>query len=146
MPIRPKHRFSTDRLAAAVNRDPLRASQGAAARPVSVRTGRLSTISVMAAGGMRRLERGRDGRAGYPFSPRRRRCAHAVHWTRIVLAATHRDRDTSNNANANLAAFCQRCHMIHDRPKLRRRCWFMLFRRKAMGDLFGGPYAERVMA
>ncbi len=55
--------------------------------------------------------------------------------TKVVLAAAHRDHDTSNNANANLAAFCQRCHMIHDRPEHRRRRWFTLFRRKAMGDL-----------
>uniref|UniRef100_UPI0005B269B5 hypothetical protein n=1 Tax=Methylobacterium sp. B34 TaxID=95563 RepID=UPI0005B269B5 len=31
--------------------------------------------------------------------------------TRVVLAAAHRDHDTSNNADANLAAFLQRCHM-----------------------------------
>ncbi len=64
-----------------------------------------------------------------------------VRRTRVVLAAAHRDHDTSNNANANLAAFCQRCHMIHDRPEHRRRRWQTLFRRKALGDLFGGPYA-----
>ena len=61
--------------------------------------------------------------------------------TRVVLAAAHRDHDTSNNADANLAAFCQRCHMIHDRPEHQRRRWRTLFRRKALGDLFGGPYA-----
>ncbi|MCJ2019027.1 hypothetical protein MKK84_16515 [Methylobacterium sp. E-065] len=42
---------------------------------------------------------------------------------------------------ANLAAFCQRCHMIHDRPEHQRRRWRTLFRRKAVGDLFDGPYA-----
>lgn len=31
-----------------------------------------------------------------------------VRTTRVVLAAAHRDHDTSNNADANLAAFCQR--------------------------------------
>ncbi len=39
-----------------------------------------------------------------------------------------------------LAAFCQRCHIIHDRPEHQRRRWRTLFRRKALGDLFGGPY------
>ena len=63
-----------------------------------------------------------------------------VRTTRVVLAAAHRDHDTSNNAGANLAAFCQRCHMIHDLPEHRRRRWFTLFRRKALGDLFRGPY------
>ena len=64
-----------------------------------------------------------------------------VRTTRVVLAAAHRNHDTADNANANLAAFCQRCHMIHDRPEHRRRRWHTLFRRKASGDLFGGPYA-----
>jgi hypothetical protein len=61
--------------------------------------------------------------------------------TRVVLAAAHRDHDTSNNADTNLAAFCQRCHMIHDWPEHQRRRWRTLFRRKARGDLSGGPYA-----
>jgi hypothetical protein len=61
--------------------------------------------------------------------------------TRVVLAVAHRDHNTANNADANLAAFCQRCHMIHDRPEHQRRRWRTLFRRKALGDLFGGPYA-----
>ncbi|GAN50994.1 hypothetical protein ME121_5055 [Methylobacterium sp. ME121] len=64
-----------------------------------------------------------------------------VRRTRVVLAAAHRDHDTANNADANLAAFCQRCHIIHDRPEHRRRRWTTLFRRKALGDLFRGPYA-----
>jgi hypothetical protein len=41
----------------------------------------------------------------------------------------------------SLVAFCQRCHMIHDRPEHQRRRRRTLFRRKALGDLFGGPYA-----
>jgi hypothetical protein len=61
--------------------------------------------------------------------------------TQVFLAAAHRDHDTSNNTDASLAAFCQRCHMIHDRPEHQRRRWRTLFRRKALGDLFGGPYA-----
>ena len=61
--------------------------------------------------------------------------------TQVIQAAVHRDHDTWNNADANLAAFCQRCHMIHVRPEHRRRRWRKLFRRKALGDLFDGPYA-----
>src|SRR4051812_1676471 len=60
--------------------------------------------------------------------------------TRVVLATAHRDHDTGNNVDANLAAFCQRCHMNHDRPEHKRRRWLTLFRRRAMGDLFRGPY------
>ena len=58
----------------------------------------------------------------------------------MVLAAAHRDHDTSNNADANLAAFCQRCHMIHDwkHHMARRRITYLM--RQAIGDLFLGPY------
>jgi len=63
-----------------------------------------------------------------------------IRQTRVVLATAHRDHDTSNNADANLNAFCQRCHMIQDRPENRQRCWRTLLRRKALGNLFDGQY------
>ena len=63
-----------------------------------------------------------------------------IRTTRVFLAAAHRNHDTADNSDANLAAFCQRCHMVHDRPEHRRRRWISLFRRRALGDLFGGPY------
>ncbi|MCJ2080186.1 hypothetical protein [Methylobacterium sp. J-090] len=58
--------------------------------------------------------------------------------TKVVLAAAHREHDTANNADANLVALCQRCHINHDRPEHKRRRWRTLFRRRADGDLFGG--------
>lgn len=64
----------------------------------------------------------------------------AARTTRVVLATAHRNHDTADNAAANLAALCQRCHMLHDGPEHRRRRWLTLFRRKALGDLFHGPY------
>jgi hypothetical protein len=60
--------------------------------------------------------------------------------TRVVLATGHRNHDTADNSAANLAAWCQRCHMLHDRPEHQRRRWLTVFRRKALGDLFHGPY------
>lgn len=61
---------------------------------------------------------------------------------RVRLAACHRDHDPRNNAPANLLALCQRCHLIHDRPyHLRRRRLHYLLRR-ALGDLFLGPYPQ----
>ncbi len=60
--------------------------------------------------------------------------------TRVVLATAHRDHDPANNRVRNLVAFCQRCHMLHDREEHRRRRWLTLFRRKALGDLFLGRY------
>ena len=63
-----------------------------------------------------------------------------VRTTRVVLATAHRDHDPTNNQSRNLVAFCQRCHLQHDREEHRRRRWLTLFRRKAIGDLFLGRY------
>ncbi len=63
-----------------------------------------------------------------------------VRTTRVVLATAHRDHDPTNNRPRNLAALCQRCHMLYDREEHRRRRWLTLFRRKALGDLFLGRY------
>jgi hypothetical protein len=61
--------------------------------------------------------------------------------TRIVLAAAHLDHNPSNNRLRNLKSLCQRCHLIHDRPHhlARRRITYLL--RRALGDLFLGPYS-----
>ena len=61
--------------------------------------------------------------------------------TRVVLAAAHLDHDPTNNRLRNLKSLCQRCHLIHDRPQhlARRRITYLL--RRALGDLFLGPYA-----
>ena len=34
--------------------------------------------------------------------------------TVIVLTIAHLDHDTANNADSNLRALCQRCHLAHD--------------------------------
>jgi hypothetical protein len=63
-----------------------------------------------------------------------------VRTTHVVLAAAHLDHDPTNNRLSNLRSFCQRCHLIHDRPHhlARRRITYLL--RRALGDLFLGPY------
>ncbi len=63
-----------------------------------------------------------------------------VFTTRVVLACAHLDHDPTNNRRRNLAALCQRCHMLHDAREHQRRRWRTLFRRKAIGDLFLGRY------
>ena len=61
--------------------------------------------------------------------------------TRVFLATAHRNHDTSDNAPGNLAAWCQRCHILHDRDEHRRRRRLTFLRRRALGDLFQGPYS-----
>ena len=63
--------------------------------------------------------------------------------TRVFLACAHLDHDPTNNRNRNLRALCQRCHLLHDRPEHQRRRWLTLFRRRALGDLYLGPYRGR---
>jgi hypothetical protein len=60
--------------------------------------------------------------------------------SRVVLAAAHLDHDPTNNGLRNLRSLCQRCHLLHDRPHhlAQRRITYLL--RRALGDLFLGPY------
>ena len=62
--------------------------------------------------------------------------------TRVVLAAAHLDHDPGNNRLRNLKSLCQRCHMIHDRPHHLARRQITYLRRRALGDLFLGPYPD----
>lgn len=63
-----------------------------------------------------------------------------VKTSRVVLAACHRDHDPTNNRPQNLAAWCQRCHLRHDRAYHRRQAWVTIMLRRALGDLFLGRY------
>jgi hypothetical protein len=70
-----------------------------------------------------------------------RKEASQMRRTRVILAAAHLDHDPGNNRLRNLKSLCQRCHLIHDRPHhlARRRITYLL--RRALGDLFLGPYS-----
>ena len=57
--------------------------------------------------------------------------------TRVVLASAHLNHDPCDNRGRNLAALCQRCHVLHDAPEHRRCRWYNAFRLRAIGDLFG---------
>ncbi|CAH2605543.1 conserved protein of unknown function (plasmid) [Rhodovastum atsumiense] len=63
-------------------------------------------------------------------------------FTYVVLATAHLDHDPTNNRLRNLRSLCQRCHMLNDRPyhRAQRRLTFMM--RRAVGDLFLGPYSR----
>ena len=58
----------------------------------------------------------------------------------VVLATAHRDHDLTNNDGVNLAALCQRCHILHDKLEHLRRRRLTYLARRALGDLFTGPY------
>ncbi|MHA0337171.1 hypothetical protein [Sphingomonas aquatilis] len=61
--------------------------------------------------------------------------AAIVRVTRVYIACAHLNHDPTDNAPRNLAALCQRCHMIHDAAEHRRRRWLNAYRRRALGDL-----------
>ncbi len=66
-----------------------------------------------------------------------------VRVTRVVLAACHADGNPRNGRGRNLRCWCQRCHLLHDRPQHLRQRWLTYRRRYAVGDLFLGPYDIR---
>ncbi len=94
-----------------------------------------------------------DGDAGHWRSDRGRRAAvkgftlASVRSTYVVLACAHLDHDPGNNDPVNLAALCQRCHMIHDAAEHRWQRWWNRFRLRAIRDLFEDPRVtrERIM-
>lgn len=40
---------------------------------------------------------------------------HPVTGSKVILTVAHIDHNRDNNADENLAALCQRCHLNHDR-------------------------------
>lgn len=75
----------------------------------------------------------RDGRGRHIRKPGDNIIAVA-RTTRVVLACAHLDHDPTNSQPHNLAALCQRCHMINDATEHRRRRWLNAYRRRALGD------------
>lgn len=67
--------------------------------------------------------------------------ASDVRTTRVVLACAHLNHDPTDNRQRNLAALCQRCHILHDGPEHRRRRWLNAFRLRAWRDLFDPSFA-----
>jgi len=60
-----------------------------------------------------------------------------VRTTRVVLATAHRDHDPTHNRPRNLAALC---HILHDKAEHLRRRRLTYLARRALGELFTGPY------
>jgi hypothetical protein len=64
--------------------------------------------------------------------------------TRVWLSCCHLDNNPSNNADSNLAALCQRCHLNQDRVYHIAQRKITHLRRRAMGDLFLGSYVSGI--
>jgi hypothetical protein len=60
--------------------------------------------------------------------------------TRVILAAAHVNHDPTRSAQRNLRAWCQRCHLAHDRAWHLLQRWITYRLRYARADLFLGPY------
>jgi hypothetical protein len=60
--------------------------------------------------------------------------------THVILAAAHVNHDPARSGPRNLRAWCQRCHLAHDRPWHLLQRWISYRLRYARGDLFLGPY------
>lgn len=61
-------------------------------------------------------------------------------FVRVLISTAHLDHDPTNNRMRNLRALCQRCHLRHDRRVHRARARITVLMRRALGDLFLGPY------
>ena len=79
----------------------------------------------------------RDARGRKTALPRQPQVARI---TRTVLAAAHLNHDPTDNRARNLKALCGACHLAHDRDEHRRRRRITYLARRAIGDLFLGPY------
>jgi hypothetical protein len=60
--------------------------------------------------------------------------------TRVVVAAAHVNHDPARSGQRNLRAWCQECHLAHDRAWHLLQRWITYRQRYARGDLFLGPY------
>jgi hypothetical protein len=60
--------------------------------------------------------------------------------TRVVLATAHLNHDPALSRQRNLRAWCQRCHLTHDRSWHLLQRWLTYRLRYARADLFLGPY------
>ena len=69
-----------------------------------------------------------------------------IQTTYVVLACAHLDHDPGNSTPGNLAALCQRCHMLHDAEEHRWQRWWNAYRIRAWRDLFESPQEVRLRA
>jgi hypothetical protein len=64
---------------------------------------------------------------------------------KVYLAAAHKDHDpriVGDNQYDRIAAWCQRCHLNHDRPYHLRKRRLLMQARFAIADFFLGEYGD----
>ena len=55
-----------------------------------------------------------EGSPAYPDCRAENGKPHPVTGSKVVLTIAHRDNELTDHSDANLAAWCQRCHLTHD--------------------------------
>jgi hypothetical protein len=55
-----------------------------------------------------------EGSPRYPDCHAANYQPHPVTGSKVILTIAHVDQDITNNADGNLLAWCQRCHLMHD--------------------------------
>lgn len=55
-----------------------------------------------------------EGSPAYPDCRAEHLRPHPETGSKVVLTVAHLDHDTTNNADGNLRAWCQRCHLTYD--------------------------------
>jgi len=55
-----------------------------------------------------------EGSPAYPGCRARQYQPHPRTGAKVVLTVAHLDHDTGHNADSNLRAWCQRCHLTYD--------------------------------
>lgn len=56
-----------------------------------------------------------EGGTWYPKCRAKNHMPHPKTGSKVILTVAHMDHDTTNNAESNLRALCQRCHLAEDR-------------------------------
>jgi hypothetical protein len=142
MPIRPEYRWfypiDWPQLSAAIRL----VAQRADASIAFAHTAAWSFTSGMVVGGTRKRPHGETVGAGRSPCRRIRLSRKMTGSLRPKSCWRPPTSITSNNKKRNLKAYCQCCHMLHDRKEHRRRRWIAFRNKNALGDLFPGTYSN----
>lgn len=77
-----------------------------------------------------------EGSPQYPDCRAQNHRPHPVTESKVVLTVAHVDHDRQNCGRENLKAWCQRCHLAHDKKQHARNAAQTRRDRRARADLF----------